>query len=142
MNEVPVAYLENAGASLAYRRRPGAGPTILFLPGYASDMDGAKALALDGFAAHRGISIVRFDYSGTGLSGGAFEDGTLSQWIDEALKVIDALIDGPLILVGSSMGGWIALHVALRLPHRVAALVGIAPGSVSTRSSPMWRAGT
>ena len=77
-------------------------------------MDGAKALALDAFAATRGLAMLRFDYSGTGASGGEFEDGTLDRWLDEALAMIDALTDGPLILVGSSMGGWIALHVALR----------------------------
>jgi pimeloyl-ACP methyl ester carboxylesterase len=126
MNEVAVAYLENAGASLAYRRRPGAGPTILFLPGYGSDMDGAKAAALDSFAASRAIGMVRFDYSGTGLSDGAFEDGTLSGWLDETLLVIDELTQGPLILVGSSMGGWLALHAALRRSERIAALVGVA----------------
>lgn len=114
------------GRRLAYRLRPGAAPTLLFLPGYASDMDGAKAVALDAFAGRRGASMLRFDYSGTGSSGGSFEDGTLAGWIDEAGTMIDQLIEGPVILVGSSMGGWIALHLALRLPGRVQALVGIA----------------
>jgi len=118
----------DAGESrrLAYRLRPGSAPTLVFLPGYASDMDGAKAVALDAFAARRGASMLRFDYSGTGSSGGSFEDGTLAGWIDEAATMIDRLTDGPVILVGSSMGGWIALHLALRLPDRVQALVGIA----------------
>lgn len=116
----------HAGAELAYRLRPGSGPTLLFLPGYVSDMDGAKALALDSFAAARGVPMLRFDYSGTGASGGRFEDGTLAKWLAEARAVIDALADGPLILVGSSMGGWIALHLALDLPERVQAVVGIA----------------
>jgi pimeloyl-ACP methyl ester carboxylesterase len=114
------------GIELAYRLRPGQAPTILFLPGYASDMDGAKALALDAFAAERGQAMLRFDYSGTGLSGGKFDDGTLAGWIDDALVMTDRLTEGPLILVGSSMGGWIALHLALRRRERVAALVGIA----------------
>jgi pimeloyl-ACP methyl ester carboxylesterase len=119
-------YLDTGGGRLAHRLRPGSEPTLLFLPGYASDMDGSKAAALDAFAERRGAGMLRFDYSGTGLSGGRFEDGTLSGWIDEALEVVDRLTDGPLILIGSSMGGWIALHLALRLPDRVEALVGIA----------------
>lgn len=114
------------GPGLAYRRRNGASPTILFLPGYASDMDGTKALALDAFAAARSLAMLRFDYSGTGRSQGRFEDGTLDRWLDEAAVLVDALTDGPLIAVGSSMGGWIALHLALARPQRVAALVGIA----------------
>ena len=113
------------GLQLARRFRPGRGPTLLFLPGYASDMDGAKALALDSFAADRGVAILRFDYSGTGKSQGNFTDGTLEQWLDEALLMADRS-SGPLIAVGSSMGGWIALHLALRRPARVAGIVGIA----------------
>lgn len=119
--------LERAGrASIAYRARPGGPPTLLFLPGYASDMEGSKALALDAHAARRGLAMVRFDYSGTGGLEGVFEDGTLDLWLEEALAVVDRLTAGPLILVGSSMGGWIALHVALRRPQRVHALLGIA----------------
>ena len=114
------------GIKLAYRLRPGRTPTIVFLPGYASDMDGAKALALDAFARERGQAMLRFDYAGTGLSDGTFDHGTLAGWIDDALLLIDRLTAGPLILAGSSMGGWIALHVALRRPDRVAALCGIA----------------
>jgi pimeloyl-ACP methyl ester carboxylesterase len=114
------------GRRLAYRLRLGSAPTLLFLPGYASDMDGAKAIALDAFAGRRGVAMLRFDYSGTGSSSGAFEDGTVARWLDEALAIIDQLTEGPIILIGSSMGAWIALHVALRLPDRVQALVGIA----------------
>jgi pimeloyl-ACP methyl ester carboxylesterase len=114
------------GRRIAYRLRGGGSPTLVFLPGYASDMDGAKALALDSFAERRGLAMLRFDYSGTGSSGGAFADGTLDLWLEESLAAIDQLTQGPLILVGSSMGGWIALHAALRRPQRVAALVGIA----------------
>ena len=104
----------------------GVSPTLVFLPGYASDMEGTKALALDAYAQERGLAMLRFDYSGTGSSGGRFEEGTLSLWLEEALAAIDRLTKGPLILVGSSMGGWIALHLALLRPERVAALVGIA----------------
>jgi pimeloyl-ACP methyl ester carboxylesterase len=114
------------GSRLAYRKREGRGPSLFFLPGYASDMDGTKAVALDSFAAEQGLAMMRFDYSGTGLSDGRFEEGTLDRWTDEATAVLDRLTDGPVILVGSSMGGWIALHLALRRPKRIAALVGIA----------------
>ena len=114
------------GVALACRQREGTAPTLLFLPGYASDMDGAKALALDAFASARGLGIVRFDYSGTGLSEGRFEDGTLSGWLDDTLAVVDSLTDGPLFAVGSSMGGWIGLHLALNRPDRVKAICGIA----------------
>jgi pimeloyl-ACP methyl ester carboxylesterase len=121
-----IRFLETNGARLAYRLREGRSPALLFLPGYASDMEGAKALAIDALAERLGIAMLRFDYSGTGSSDGEFEDGTLGRWLDEALHLLDQLTDGPVILVGSSMGGWIALHMAARRTHRVAALVGIA----------------
>ncbi len=89
-------------------------------------MEGSKALALDAFAEKRGLAMLRLDYSGTGSSEGRFEDGTLERWIADALLLIDRVTDGPLILVGSSMGGWIALHLALRRAGQVQALVGIA----------------
>lgn len=119
-------YFDVAGRRIACRSRDGSSPTLVFFPGYASDMEGAKALALDAFAQRRGLSMLRFDYSGTGSSGGNFEDGTLSLWLEEALAAVDQLTQGPLVLVGSSMGGWIALHVALLRRERVQALVGIA----------------
>ncbi len=111
---------------IAIRHRTGRGPGLMFLPGYASDMEGAKALALDAFAAERGVAMMRFDYSGTGESGGEFADGTLDRWMEDSLAVLDRMAAGPVILVGSSMGGWLALHLALNRPERVAALVGIA----------------
>jgi len=116
------------GRRIAYRRRaPGPdGPTVLFLPGYASDMDGAKAEAIDAYCATRGIGCLRFDYSGTGSSGGEFADGTLTRWLEEVLAAIDLLSEGPLIVAGSSMGGWLALHAALQRPQRVKGLLGIA----------------
>ena len=119
-------HLEFNGKRIAYRLRGGSSPTLMFLPGYASDMEGTKALALDAFADSRGLAMLRFDYSGTGSSGGQFEDGTLGGWVDEALHLLDSLTRGPMILVGSSMGGWIALHAAQQRPNRIAALVGIA----------------
>ena len=111
---------------IAYRLRSGGAPTLVFFPGYASDMEGAKALALDSFAERRGIGMLRLDYSGTGSSSGNFADGTLEKWLEESLAAVDRLTEGPLIPIGSSMGGWIALHLALRRPDRVRALVGIA----------------
>ena len=126
MDVAEIAYLPVGDLSIAYRLRRGIVPTIIFFPGYASDMEGAKALALDAFARERGIGMVRFDYSGTGSSIGSFADGTLALWLDQSLSVIDQLSEGPLVLVGSSMGGWIALHVALRRSERVSALIGIA----------------
>lgn len=121
-----VQFLELAERRIAYRKREGASATILFLPGYASDMEGAKALALDAFAEREGLAMLRLDYSGTGSSPGRFEDGTLARWLEEALAALDQLTQGPVILVGSSMGGWIALHLAQLRPDRVRALAGIA----------------
>ncbi len=115
-----------AGRRIAYRLRSGNGPTLVFLPGYASDMEGAKALALDGFARRKGLAMLRLDYSGTGSSGGRFEEGTLALWLEEALAATERLTQGPLIVAGSSMGGWIALHLALLRPERMRGLVGIA----------------
>ena len=126
MSQPEVAYIEVAGRSIAYRLRRGKAPTIVFLPGYASDMEGTKALALDAFAETRGQAMLRLDYSGTGSSPGTFEDGTLALWLEDALAAVDGLTEGPLVLVGSSMGGWVALHIALRRPERVRAIVGIA----------------
>jgi len=118
--------LDRDGIRLAYAHRSGTGPTIVFLPGYASDMEGTKALALDAWAAREGRAMLRFDYAGCGASEGAFEDGTLTGWRDDALHLIDRLTEGPVILVGSSMGGWIMLLVALARPDRIAGLVGVA----------------
>ena len=121
------AYLARAdGSRLAYRLRPGAGPTIVFLPGYMSDMEGSKALALDDWAAREGRAMLRLDYSGCGASEGAFDAGTLDIWRDDALHLIDNLTSGPLLLVGSSMGGWLMLLIAIARAERIAALVGIA----------------
>jgi pimeloyl-ACP methyl ester carboxylesterase len=100
---------------------------VVFLGGFASDMGGTKATALDGFCRDRGQAFLRFDYFGHGESSGAFGAGTISRWTEDALAVLDALTEGPQILVGSSMGGWIMLNVALARPARVAGLVGIAP---------------
>ena len=119
-------HIDREGIRLAYRHRAGTGPTIVFLSGYMSDMSGTKAEALDAWAAASGRAYLRLDYSGCGASGGRFEDGTIGRWRDDARAVIDAAAPGPLLLVGSSMGGWIALLLAAAMPERVAALVGIA----------------
>jgi pimeloyl-ACP methyl ester carboxylesterase len=114
------------GVGLAVRPLAGRAPTVVFLPGFRSDMEGDKATHLARFCAANGQALARFDYSGHGASAGRFEDGTISRWTADALAVIDQLTAGPLILVGSSMGGWIALRVALARPHRIAALIGLA----------------
>jgi pimeloyl-ACP methyl ester carboxylesterase len=129
------------GVELAWARQDGKSPTVVFLTGLHSDMTGEKATALAAFCAERGQAMLRFDYSGHGTSGGRFEDGTISRWTDDALAMIDRQTDGPLILVGSSMGGWIALLAALGRPDRVAALVGIAAAPDFTEAL-MWPAMT
>lgn len=110
---------------LAYHHHAGTAPTVIFLPGYASDMSGTKALALERWAKARGQGFLRFDYGGCGASEGKFEDQSLTDWRDDAVAMIDH-VDGPVVLVGSSMGGWVMLLAALARPARVAALVGIA----------------
>jgi pimeloyl-ACP methyl ester carboxylesterase len=117
---------ETGGTRIAFYHTPGAGPTILFLPGYASDMSGTKALAIEEWAKATGRAFVRFDYAGCGQSEGAFEVQTLSSWRADALLLIDQLIEGPVVLVGSSMGGWIMLLVAEARRDRVVGMVGIA----------------
>jgi pimeloyl-ACP methyl ester carboxylesterase len=124
--EVELRRLEVGDRHIGYRLREGSGPTLLFLPGYGSDMEGTKALALDRFAALHGYPMLRFDYSGTGSSSGEFTDGTLDRWVDEATAALDQLTNGQVVLVGSSMGGWIALHLALRRAQRIRAILAIA----------------
>ncbi len=114
------------GVELAWRRRDGRGPGVVFLGGFNSDMTGAKAEELSAFCAGEGRAFLRFDYSGHGASAGRFVDGTIGRWAEDAACLFDRLTEGPQVLVGSSMGGWIALLLALRRPERVAALVGIA----------------
>ncbi|MEO7786222.1 MAG: alpha/beta hydrolase [Sphingomicrobium sp.] len=130
MPTVDLTYFDPGdGRRIACRHRAPADqgrPTLVFLPGYASDMNGTKAAALDAFAEATGSGCLRFDYSGTGASGGRFEDGTLARWLEEVLAAIDRLVEGRAVLVGSSMGGWLMLHAALQRADRIAALVGIA----------------
>jgi pimeloyl-ACP methyl ester carboxylesterase len=123
---LPSILARQDGATIAYHRSPGRTPGVVFLTGFNSDMTGGKALAIEAFCRERGQACVRFDYLGHGASSGAFEDGTIGRWTDDAVAVIDELTQGPQVLVGSSMGGWIMLLAALRRPERVAGLVGIA----------------
>ena len=127
------------GVELAWARTPGRGPTTVFLPGYMSDMEGAKALETERFCGEHGLACLRLDYSGHGRSGGAFTDGTIGRWAADALLLLDRLTDGPLVLVGSSMGGWIMLLLALARPERVSGLLGIAPAPDFTETL-MWAA--
>jgi pimeloyl-ACP methyl ester carboxylesterase len=115
------------GERIAWRRVDGAGPTMVWLGGFKSDMAGTKAQALADWARARGRAYLRFDYFGHGESSGDFVDGTITRWREDALAVLDELIRGDVVLVGSSMGGWIAGLVAMAWPERVKALVLIAP---------------
>jgi pimeloyl-ACP methyl ester carboxylesterase len=122
-------FLDVAGVKLAYRRSKGAADKagVVWLGGFHSDMLGEKASVLHSACTDARRSFVRFDYLGHGESGGAFADGTIGRWREDALAVVDQLTDGPLVLVGSSMGGWMALLVALARPERVRGLVLLAP---------------
>jgi pimeloyl-ACP methyl ester carboxylesterase len=132
---------------IAVRARSGASPGVLWLGGFKSDMQGIKALALNGWAAEHGRACVRFDYSGHGESDGAFIDGTIGRWLEESLVVFDRFCRGPQIVIGSSMGGWIALLLARALARRKApapgatlmGLVLIAPAPDFTEEL-MWKA--
>jgi hypothetical protein len=126
-----------AGSALAVARQSGNAPTFVWLGGFKSDMAGTKASVLSGWARDAGKAFVRFDYSGHGRSGGRFEDGTVGQWAAEAIAVIDACTTGPLVLVGSSMGAWLALLAAAVRPDRVAGLLLIAPAADFTERL-MW----
>jgi len=127
-------HLRHEGRDLAWAHLPGRGPTIVFLPGFKSDMAGSKATHLRDWAAGQGRAMLRLDYSGHGKSSGAFDDGTIGIWANDARAVIEARTSGPLLLVGSSMGGWIALLLARAMPARVAGLVGLAAAPDFTES--------
>nr|WP_035705439.1 alpha/beta hydrolase [Niveispirillum irakense] len=126
-NESPIHSLKRDGTAIAYRRSAGGGPGLVFLGGFRSDMTGIKATSLERWARDQGRAFIRFDYQGHGASGGEWADGSIGRWRDDALAVLDQLTEGPQVLVGSSMGGWIALLAALARPDRVAGLLGIAP---------------
>jgi pimeloyl-ACP methyl ester carboxylesterase len=119
--------------SLACVSTGGRPPTVMFLTGFRSDMTGAKALHLERHCAQRGQGFLRFDYRGHGASGGRFEDGCIGDWRDDALVMLDEVVSGPAVFVGSSMGGWIMLLAALARPERVRGLVGLAAAPDFTR---------
>jgi pimeloyl-ACP methyl ester carboxylesterase len=121
------------GVRLAARHQPGRGPTLLFLPGYMSDMSGTKAQHLLAFARRTGRPCLLLDYSGCGRSEGDFEAGSIQRWAADARAVADHLAPGPLLPIGSSMGGWVMLHLALADPARIHALIGLAPAPDFTR---------
>ncbi len=126
-----------AGRRIAYNRSPGRGPGVVFLGGLVSDMTGTKAVHLEAWARAQGRAFLRFDYSGHGESSEAFEDGCIGDWAADARAAIEALTDGPQLLVGSSMGGWIALLMARAIPERVAGIVGLAAAPDFTEDS-LW----
>ena len=111
---------------LAYHKSEGSGPCVVFLGGLKSDMEGTKAIHLEAWAKARGQAFLRFDYSGHGQSSGTFEEGCIGDWHEDTCAALEALTEGPLIVVGSSMGGWQALLFARAHPHRIAGLVTIA----------------
>ncbi len=146
-NDMPTPqYLERPdGLKIAYHATPGKltevqgrqKPDVLFLGGFMSDMTGTKATHLEAHCVQQGLAYTRFDYSGHGQSAGAFKDGTIGQWARDAIAIIDKITSGPLILVGSSMGGWIMLLAALARKERIAGLVGIAAAPDFTEDL-MW----
>ena len=126
-----------SGRRLAYHRIEGKGPGVVFLGGFKSDMEGSKATFLQAWAKEQGRAFLRFDYSGHGQSSGEFTDGCIGDWARDAMEIVTALTDGPQVMVGSSMGGWIALLLARAMPERFHGLVGIAAAPDFTEDS-IW----
>src|SRR6478735_4171876 len=147
INDLEPAFIEvglgSAGRRIAVRARTGSSPGLIWLGGFNSDMTGTKALALDAWAAQHGRACVRFDYSGHGASGGAFIDGTIGRWLEESVAVFEQFCRGPQVVIGSSMGGWMALLLAREIARRqlgrasLAGLVLIAPAPDFTEQL-MW----
>tara|TARA_B110000444_G_scaffold43629_1_gene39616 strand:- start:134 stop:868 length:735 start_codon:yes stop_codon:yes gene_type:complete len=127
-----------SGKNIAYNKIIGSSPGLVFLGGFMSDMEGSKAMFLESYAKETGQGYLRFDYSGHGRSSGKFSDGTIGQWFTDAVDAIDTLTDGPQILIGSSMGGWIALLIAKKLPKLVGGIVTIAGAPDFTEDS-IWK---
>lgn len=125
------------GRRIAYRRTDGTAPGIVFLGGFKSDMEGTKALHLEARARQAGGAFLRFDYSGHGQSSEAFTAGSIGDWAEDAAQAVSRLTEGPQVLVGSSMGGWIALLLARRWPERIAGLVTVAAAPDFTEDA-MW----
>lgn len=127
MNQEQSMYItNNRGINLAYHKVPGKSPGIIFFGGFMSDMTGTKATYLEGVCQRIGQSYIRFDYSGHGASGGKFEEGSIGDWLEDALFILDNVTEGPQIVVGSSMGGWLMILAALQRPERIKGLIGIA----------------
>ncbi len=136
---MPDYLITDQGRRLAYYQTPGAAPGVVFLGGFQSDMSGTKATWLQGWAQARGRAFLRFDYSGHGQSSGAFTDGCIGDWAADAAQAVTRLTSGSQVLVGSSMGGWIALLLARQMPARIHALLGIAAAPDFTEDS-LWPA--
>jgi pimeloyl-ACP methyl ester carboxylesterase len=126
MENSPKRYETPSGDVLAYHQFTGKNPGIVFLGGFRSDMSGSKALALEAFCKEQNLSYLRFDYFAHGATGGDFSKGTIGRWTQNAVEIIEGLTDGPQLIIGSSMGGWLMLKTALAIPERVHALLGIA----------------
>jgi pimeloyl-ACP methyl ester carboxylesterase len=129
-------FTTSQGRTLAYHLTNGTGPTVVFLGGFKSDMAGTKAIFLENWARSEGRAFLRFDYSGHGESAGAFTDGCIGDWFEDACAAV-GLVNGPLVLVSSSMGGWISLLMSRAMPDRIAGLVTIAAAPDFTEDS-MW----
>ncbi len=132
-NPAPLFFDAPTGTRIGYYKTEGKSPTVVFMGGLMSDMSGTKALFLEGHCRGRGHGFLRFDYNGHGVSSGKFEDGTIGSWQADALAVIDHLTEGPLMLIGSSMGGWQALLAALARKQRVRGLILLAPAPDFTK---------
>ncbi len=141
MESTPPDFIDGPHGRIAFRRRQGRGPGVVWLGGFRSDMIGTKAAFVDEWAKHNDRAFLRFDYSGHGESDGRFEDGAIGEWFADASAAFDELTDGPQILVGSSMGAWIATLLAQARPDRIAAVVFIAPAPDFTERL-MWPAFT
>lgn len=127
LNKTPKFLRKSDDVTIAYHDLPGKSPGVMFCGGFMSDMTGTKATALEAHCQETGRAFVRFDYTGHGQSSGRFVDGTIGAWADDAIAVLDEVAQGPQVVIGSSMGGWIMLLMALARPERIAGLVGIAP---------------
>ena len=137
MENQPPSYFNGTNGRIAYRRREGAGPGVVWLGGFRSDMLGTKAEFLDQWAQKNKRAFLRFDYSGHGESDGVFEEGCIGEWASDAIAAFDELTDGPQILIGSSMGAWIATLLAKARPERLSAIIFIAPAPDFTEKL-MW----
>ena len=137
MQPKPLTLARDCGATIAYQATAGMSPAIVYCGGLYSDMTGSKATALATWCGRTGRAYIRFDYQGHGASSGEFKDGTIGLWCDDALAVLDQIATGAAVLVGSSMGAWIALLMAMARPERVKGLVLVAP-AVDFAIELMW----